>query len=192
MAIQRFVAVAAACALSSACATTRYTQSRFEAMPPGANGTAGAVACLEVGGLKVRVETLDRTPLKEARENGGTVQPLALRFAFEPPALGYSFDPGQVVLRTADGRERRAARAGYELVYPGASFDLVFDAAVEPGTPAELVLGGLARGPKRLEAVTLRLARREGRSIDRMYWLEAIGYAVLAPLAVLTYPYGGM
>jgi hypothetical protein len=47
----------------------------------------------------------------------------------------------------------------------------------------ELVLGGIARGQKRLEPVTLRLKRRNGRSYDRLYWLEAIGYAVLAPIA---------
>jgi hypothetical protein len=33
--------------------------------------------------------------------------------------------------------------------------------------------------------VTLRLARREGRSYDRLYWLEAIGYAVLVPIAAV-------
>jgi hypothetical protein len=192
MAISRFAVIVAASALSSACATTRYTQSRFETVPPGAKGKAGAVASLEVGGLAVRVETLDRAPQKKAATGKETVPPLALRIAFEPRALGYSFDPGQVVLRTADGKEWRAAGAGYELVYPGASFELGFDGAVEPGARVELVLGGLARGPQRLEPVTLRLARREGRSIDRMYWLEAIGYAILAPIAVLTYPYGGM
>jgi hypothetical protein len=31
--------------------------------------------------------------------------------------------------------------------------------------------------------VTLRLARREGRSYDRLYWLEAIGYALLVQVA---------
>jgi len=188
MALARFAVLVAASALSSACATTRYTQSRFEAAPSGADGKASAVVSLEVEGLKVRVETLDRAPREAVRETGGEVPPLALRIAFEPRALGYSFDPGQVVLRSADGREWRTSRAGYEIVHPGASFELAFDAAVEPGTRFELVLGGLARGPTRIEPVTLRLARSEGRSIDRMYWLEAIGYA----LAVLTYPYGGM
>ncbi len=52
-----------------------------------------------------------------------------------------------------------------------------------PETEAELVLDGLARGPKRLAPVTLRLARRSGRSYDRLYWLEAIGYVLMAPLA---------
>jgi hypothetical protein len=173
----------AASALSSACATTRYTQSRFEAVPSGASGKAGAVACFEVEGLKVRVETLDRAPLERAKEAGRPVPPLAVRVAFEPRALGYSFDPGQVVLRSADGREWRTARAGYEIVVPGASFELAFAAAVEPGARFELVLGGLALGSKRLEPVTLRLARAEGRSIDRVYWLEAL----LAPLAYAPY-----
>lgn len=71
---------------------------------------------------------------------------------------------------------------------PGSSFDLAFDAAVTNDAQLELVLAGLARGPKRLDAVTLPLTRRSGRSIDRAYWLEAIGYG----LALVTYPYGGM
>ena len=45
------------------------------------------------------------------------------------------------------------------------------------------MLGGLARGQTRLAPVTLRLARHEGRSIDRVYWLEAL----LAPLAYAPY-----
>jgi hypothetical protein len=32
--------------------------------------------------------------------------------------------------------------------------------------------------------VTLRLAGRKGISYDRLYWLEAIGYAVLVPIGV--------
>jgi len=32
--------------------------------------------------------------------------------------------------------------------------------------------------------VTLRLVRGEGRSYDRLYWLEAIGAVIMAPLAL--------
>jgi hypothetical protein len=39
----------------------------------------------------------------------------------------------------------------------------------------------------RLAPVTLRLSRHEGTSIDRMYWLEAIGVALTAPLAGAAY-----
>ena len=49
-----------------------------------------------------------------------------------------------------------------------------------PETQADLVLGGLARGQERLAPVTLRLGRRTGRSYDRLYWLEAIGYVLSA------------
>jgi hypothetical protein len=87
------------------------------------------------------------------------------------------------VLRSADGREWRSGGGEYCPVYPKASFDLAFGATVSREASLELVLGGIARGQKRLEPVTLRLKRRNGRSYDRLYWLETIGYAVLAPIA---------
>lgn len=171
--VARVLTLAAACAVGPACATTRYTQSGIVALPPDVKGRPGSGASLEIeGGLKVRIETLDRTPREQA------IPRLALRLSFEPRELGYSFDPGQVVVRNADGREWRTAGGQYLPVYPKASFDLTYDVTVEPGTKVDLVLGGVARGAKRLEPVTLRLARREGRSYDRLYWLEAIGYAL--------------
>ena len=168
--------------LSGACATTRYTQSGIGAASPDGEERAGRSASVEIEGLKLAIQTLDRTPEETP------LRRLALRIEFEPRELGYSFDPGQVVLRTADGREWHAAGGRYLPVYPKAAFDIGFDVAVEPGADAELELGGLARGRTRLEPVRFRLVRRRGRSIDRMYWLEAIGYG----MAVLTYPYGGM
>ena len=185
MAIARFVgslALIAGCAVSGACATTHYTQSRIEAVPPDVEGRPGSSASIEIEGLRLGIRLLDRTPEEQA------IRRLTLRLVLEADELGYSFDPGQVVLRTADGREWRPTGGAYLPVYSKAEFDLVFGVAVEPETHAQLVLGGLARGPKRLEPVTLLLARHPGRSIDRMYWLEAIA----VPLAVLTYPYGGM
>jgi hypothetical protein len=173
------LSLVAGCVLSSACATTRYTQSRIEAVPPDVKGRPGAAPSVEIEGLKLRIETLDRTPQQHGIPN------LSLRLVFQPRELGYSFDPGQVVLRKADGGEWRSLGGEYRPVFPNASFDLAFDVAVTPETSAELVLGGLARGQRRLEPVTFRLARRPGRSIDRMYWLEAIGYAILAPIAVV-------
>lgn len=178
-ALGRSLALVASCVLSCACATTRYTQTRVEAAPSEGKGRGGSRASVEVEGLKVRIESLDRAPVGQA------IPRLALRAVFEPRELGYSFDPGQVVLRDGKGGEWRASGSGYRLVHPGSSVDLVFDVAVTPETEAELVLDGLARGPKRLAPVTLRLARRSGRSYDRLYWLEAIGYmlsaAVYAP-----------
>jgi hypothetical protein len=178
----RSLALLATWVLSAACATSRYTQSQIEALPPGVKGKGGSRASLEIEGLKLAVHVLDRTPEQES------VRSLTLRIVFDPRELGYSFDPGQVVLRAADGREWRATAGQYLPLYPEATFELAFDVAVEAETGVELVLDGLARGPKRLEPVTLPLARRPGRSIDRVYWLEVIGYA----MAVLTYPYGGM
>jgi hypothetical protein len=167
----------AGCVLSCACATTRYSQSRIETVPSDVKGHTGSRASVEVEGLKIRIESLDRTPREE------TIPRLSLRLVFEPRELGYSFDPGQVVLRDSKGGEWRASGGEYRPLFPGAGFDLAFDVAVTPETRADLVLGGLARGPMRLAPVTLRLARREGRSIDRVYWLEAL----LAPLAYAPY-----
>jgi hypothetical protein len=162
---------------SGACATTRYTQSEIVAAPPDAKGKAASGTSLQIEGLKVRVEPLDRAP------RGQAIPSLALQVVLEPRELGYSFDPGQVVLRSPDGREWRARGGGYQPVHPKARFDLAFDAAVPEGATFELVLGGLARGQRRLEPVTLGLARRSGRSIDRVYWLEVL----LAPLAYAPY-----
>ena len=182
----RVLALLAGCALSGACATSRYTQSRVEAVARDVDGKAGSRVSIRIEGLRLGMEALDRVLEKESAPH------LTLRLVIEPDELGYSFDPGQAVLRTADGREWRA-RGGQSLpVYSGASFDLAFGVAVEPGAPVELVLGGLARGTTRLEPVSFRLSRHRGRSIDRMYWLEAVGYAVAVPLALLSYPYGGM
>jgi hypothetical protein len=169
--------VALAGLLSGACATTHYTQSAVVAVPTGIEGRPGANESIEVEGVKLRIEPLDRAPRDKA------IPPLALRIVFDPPELGYSFDPGQVVLRSAEGREWRGNGAGYQPLYPKASVDVGFDAVLEPEAAFDLVLGGLARGQRRLAPVTLRLARREGRSYDRLYWLEAIGYAVALPLA---------
>ena len=184
--LTRGLALVALCALSCACATTRYTQSRIAAVPPEVKGRPGAAPTVEIEGLKLRIETLDRTPLEEG------IPRLSLRLVFEPRELGYSFDPGQVVLRSADGREWRARGGEYRPVYPKAAFDVAFDVTVPREASLDLVLGGLARGQKRLDPVTLRLARLEGRSYNRLYWLEAIGYAVMMPIVAAGYASGGM
>lgn len=158
--------------LPAACATTRYTQSRVVALPPEVKGRPGSTASLEVEGLRLRVEALDRAPQEKA------LPPLALRLVFDPPELGYSFDPGQVVLRRADGEEWRTPGDRYLPLYPKARFDLEFGAVIQPESSYELVLGGLAHGRRPLAPVTLRLARRSGRSIDRLYWAEPLGYLV--------------
>jgi hypothetical protein len=178
----RRLGLVAACALSTACATTRYTQSRVTALPPAAKGGAGAAASLVLDDLRLSVEPLDRAP------RGDGIPNLSLRVTFRPAVLGYSFDPGQVVLRTADGRESRALGRGldgYVPLGPSESFTLAFDAPVGPGDGAEVTLGGIARGRRRIDPVTLRLARREGVSRT----LTRTGEKILTvPLVVLLAP----
>lgn len=173
------------------CATTRYTQSAVVAMPPDVKGKAGSSASLEIQGLKLRIESLDRAPEKAA------IPRLGLRVVFEPKEIGYSFDPSQVVLRGGDGATFRphvagpgrldtaswscaaaalpdAAEPRYHLLAPKSCFDLDFDVTVGRDARLELVLDGLARGQKLLEPVALPVARRSGRTIDRVYWLEIL------------------
>ena len=174
----RIVVVLLAGAGTGACATTRYTQSAVVAVPPGVSGKAGPGASLQVEGVKLRIEPLDRAPRDQE------TPPLRLRIVFDPPALGYSFDPGQVVLRSADGRAWHANGSGYLSLSPKSSVEVGFDAAVDQASTFDLVLAGLARGDRRLEPVTVRLARRKGISYDRLYWLEAIGILLNAGAAM--------
>ena len=196
----RLAILSGACLLPAACATTSYSRSGVAALPPGVKGKAGANAKVEIEGLKIRLESLDYAK-REA-----TIPSFALRLVFDARELGYSFDPEQAVLRAADGASFRPRVVGagyfatgpwactggidasdsasrYHLLAPGSCFELAFDATLVSGARFELDLGGLARGRKRLEPARLSLARREGRSIDRVYWLEVL----LAPLAL----YGG-
>jgi hypothetical protein len=166
-----------AASLSAACATTRYTQSALGLAPRGPEGKAGALAgavTVEIEKVKLRVATTDRAP------RGQDAPRLGVRVVFDTPEIGYSFDAGQVVLRSAGGQEWRAKGKGYlPLFPPEAMVDLAFDAVVAEGEAYELELAGLARGETRLDPVTLRLGRKGGRSIDRVYWLEFL----LAPMA---------
>jgi len=172
----RIAALAAAWIVTSGCATARYSQSAIATAPLAANGRAAHSVAFAIDGVKTRVESLDRAP------QGGQAPRLSLRISFEPGALGYSFDPGQVVLRTDEG-EWRPAQNGYRPVLPDSSYELSFSVGINDQQHAELVVSGLARGTTALAPVTLRLSRDEGTSITRMYWLEAIGVALAAPLA---------
>jgi hypothetical protein len=64
--------------LPAACATTRYTQSGVVALPPDVKGRPGSAASLEIEGLKLRLETLDRAPQSQA------IPPLGLRIVLRP------------------------------------------------------------------------------------------------------------
>ena len=172
-------ALVAGCVLSCACATTRYTQSRIETVPPEVKGRRR----LPRVGRDRGVEDPDREPRPGA---AGSDDPAPLAAARLRAARA------RVLLRPGAGRlagRRRAASGaraeGVPTAPPGLGFDLAFDVAVTPETQVDLVLGGLARGPKRLAPVTLRLARHAGRSYDRLYWLEAIGYVLSAAVPTL-------
>jgi hypothetical protein len=173
------LALCAACLLPAACATTSYSRGFVAAVPQGVKGKAGGSPSVEIDGLKVRIESLDYA------KKGAEIPPLALRLVFEPRELGYSFDPGQVRLRKADGSilAPNVAESGYRLLAPGSSFTIGFDATLTQEARFELEFGGLARGRRRIDPVRLALARRTGRSYDRLYWLEAIGVILSAPLA---------
>ena len=104
------------------------------------NGSRASVAAL-LDGLKVGIEALDRSPEQEA------IPRLALRVEFDPRELGYSFDPGQVRLRTPDGREWHAAGGGYRPLYPKAVFDLGFGVGnyIYPKEQAEIGFSDFTR-----------------------------------------------
>jgi hypothetical protein len=180
MSIRRIVRlglVSAIGLLASACATTHFTRSGFRSVPPGVKGKAGAAASLALEGLKLRVESLDEAA------KGQALPRLALRIAFEPRELGYSFDPSQVSVRALDGTSFRPLalpESRHLALAPGSSFDLAFDVTVTNEAELELKIAGLARGRKPLEALRLPLARRKGSRITRVYWLEALAYAAYA------------
>jgi hypothetical protein len=52
--------------VSAGCATTRYTQSAVVAVPTGVEGKPGSSASIEIEGLKLRIELLDRAPRDQA------------------------------------------------------------------------------------------------------------------------------
>lgn len=132
---------------------------------------------LEVESVKISILSLDVAPECEPAPR------LALRLVFEPREIGYSFDPGQVVLRGPDGAERHPrvrgpgqldrsmqscqgngddlseGEPGYSFLFPKMCFDLSFGAVVEFATRSELTLAGLARGKRRLDPVVLPLWR---------------------------------
>jgi hypothetical protein len=186
---------------TSGCTTAGYSATRIDPLPPGTKGRAsGTAAWFEIERLKVALYGGDTA------KEGTAVPPLRLRLVFDPPEIGYSFDPGQVLLRGASGTEWRPHVLGPGLVDQGGGgpcrvvgsaadafggsayrfltartcFELGFDLTVQPDVPLDLVLDGFARGPKRLPSLTLRVQRRSWRSIEHIWPLEIL----LAPLAI--------
>jgi hypothetical protein len=67
---------------------------------------------------------------------------------------------------------------------PGPFFDLSFDVLADPDSRLTLVIDGIARGPRPLDPVAPPIGPKRWGSIERLYWLEAIGAALAAPLAL--------
>jgi hypothetical protein len=138
--------------------------------------------------------------------------PLGLALQFQTRVLGYSFDPGQLVLRDGRGGEWRPvaasagrmkygecqaagtfgdARGGYVPLAEGSCVLVHFDRAVGNGDRLELVVAGAALGKRRLEPVTVGLVRVEST------WRQAndgLVDALTLPLKILLFPlamYGG-
>ncbi|HEX9188818.1 MAG TPA: hypothetical protein VGB87_17180 [Vicinamibacteria bacterium] len=169
------VALAAALLLGG-CATTYYSGARVVSLPSGHPGKVGGrSASFDLEGLKVRLDASGEVAKK------GHVPRVSLRIRFDPPEIGWSFDPGKVVVRDAEGRTwPAAAAAGYRPLVPGASFDLSFDVLAAPDSRLTLVIDGIARGARPLDPVALPIGPKRWGSIERLYWLEAIGYALAA------------
>jgi hypothetical protein len=205
--------LAAALALAG-CSTTTRSITGLAPAAPGTPARDRAAASIRLGldeGLRAEVRATDAAPA------GDAVPALGLRLVFDPKVLGYSFDGGQLVLRDGRGGEWRPASArtgwmrhgeceiasgpaaapgGYVPVARGSCVDVGFDRAVRPGERLELVIAGAAVGQRRLEPVTVALARTEqqSRKTDPAVanalekFLQVALTIVLAPLAM----YGGM
>ena len=154
------LALVAACVLSCACATTRYTQSRIETVPSDVKGHAGSRASVEIEGLKIRIESLDRTP-----RGGDDPAPLAAARVRAARARVF-LRPGAGRPAGLGGGEWRAGGGGLPAALPGLGLRSRLRRRGDAGDPADLVLGGLARGPKRARAghAAPRPARRALRS----------------------------
>lgn len=147
---------------------------------------------------------------------GEAAPALALTLAFEPKVLGYSFHAGQLVLRDGKGAEWRptSASAGwmshgacesalnagdplgaYVPVARDSCVRVAFDHVVVAGERLELVVAGAAVGKRRLEPLTVAVARTEqtshkpgpaatgvGRVLGKV--LETALVITLAPLAL--------
>jgi hypothetical protein len=176
-----------------ACATKRYDVSAIGR--PGPDGRVdGTRAKLELSGLRVTVESTDAVELPAHAATGApaAARGLAVRLCFQAEELGYSFDPGRVVLRR-DGEEFRASAAGGRAwIQPGTCTPLRFDAPVDERADQQLVLDGLARGRTAIGPVVLAVARKR---VERRYLTKGGVDALTLPFKILLFPlamYGGM
>jgi len=163
-------------ALLAGCATKRYAGSSVVSLPAGLQGRIGGrAASFELDGLKVRLEAA-------GQEAGPADSPrVSIAIRFDPRELGYSFDPAQVVVRDPDGHTWPAqVVGGYRPLAPGSSFGLSFAVEAARESRLTLVIDGLARGARRLDPVELPIGPRRWSTIERVYWLEAIGYVLSA------------
>lgn len=150
------VPAALATVLLAACSTTT---SRVTGLAPAAGTSsreAGGALWLSLDdGLRAAMRATD------ASAPGEAAPAFRLEIEFRPKVLGYSFDPAQVVLRDGLGGEWRpiGQPGGYQPLVRGARLTVQFERPVKDGERLELVLAGAAVGSRRLEPVTVALAR---------------------------------
>jgi hypothetical protein len=215
------VIVLAAAALAPACTTVTRSATRV-APPSDPQGKkhGGSVTLSLDEHLHAELRTTDAVSTVVATPSDApataapvpAAPPLGLALQFQTRVLGYSFDPGQLVLRDGRGGEWRPvaasagrlkygecqaegvlgdARGGYVPLAHGSCVLVHFDRAVGAGDRLELVVAGAALGKRRLEPVTVGLFRVEST------WRQAndgLVDALTLPLKILLLPfamYGG-
>jgi hypothetical protein len=182
--------------LAPACATKRYGVSAIADVPKASGRSAGYGAQLRLTGIEAAIDALDGA--------AGEAPPLSLRVRLRSKDLGYSFDPGRVVLRRGgdEWHARRTsapecgasgvlaeAEGGRLWLAPRACLVLAFDASVGDGAGQEVVFDGLARGRRPIPPVTLSIARRELVARSLTPGARKFGEAViLVPLYILLAP----
>lgn len=195
--------------LLPACRTTTRSVTGLAPTTPGDRSPARVAASVRLSldeHLRAEVRATDAAPAGEA------APALGLAVVFEPKVLGYSFNAAQLVLRDGRGGEWRPTAAsagrmrhgscesasnagdplgGYVPVAPGSCVQVAFDRAVSDGERLELVVAGAAVGRRRLEPVTVALARTEQKSRQADPVLVEM---LTLPLKILLFPlamYGG-
>jgi hypothetical protein len=209
----------AAAALLPACTTVTRSATRVAAPsdPQGSKASRSVRLSLDEH-LRAELRTTDAVASVVPRPSGGPASaapaapPLGLALRFQTRVLGYSFDPGQLVLRDGKGGEWKPAaasagrmkygecqvaaafgepRGGYVPLAEGSCILVQFDRAVGAGDRLDLVVSGAALGKRRLEPVTVGLVRVEST------WREAnddVVKVLTLPLKILLLPlamYGG-
>ncbi len=219
--IGRVVAIAAA-VLVPACTTVTRSATRVAppSDPQGKKHSRSVTLSLDEH-LRAELRTTDAVSSVVPPPSGGpatagampVAPPLGLALRFRTRVLGYSFDPGQLVLRDGQGGEWKPlaasagrmkygecqaaswsfgdARGGYVPLEEGSCVLVQFDRSVGTGERLDLVVAGAALGKRRLEPVSVGLVRVEST------WRQAnedTTNFLLLPFKILLFPlamYGG-